>query len=137
MRLWHKDLVDVLPKLQMLSQWRELNSIYKNLNNHILINFIYEYPNTIDDLYSYSELITDEFEKRGYKHNDKNLNDFFFYGENPKLYPCKISNIYPKKMNERYLKQCLYNLQEKFDCGGITEEEWRKIHDKFSDYIDY
>jgi len=26
-----------------------------------------------------------------------------------------------------YLKQCYYNLQEKYDCGGISEEEWEKI----------
>jgi hypothetical protein len=34
-------------------------------------------------------------------------------------------------MNERYLKQCLYNLQEKYDCGGISQKEWQKIEDKF------
>ena len=28
---------------------------------------------------------------------------------------------------QRYLKQCVYNLQEKFDCGGISGEEWKKI----------
>jgi hypothetical protein len=26
--------------------------------------------------------------------------------------------------NDRYLLQCYYNLQEKYDCGGITEEEF-------------
>ena len=30
--------------------------------------------------------------------------------------------------NERYLKQCYYNLQEKYDCRGISKEEWMKIH---------
>ncbi|PBH86861.1 pyrimidine dimer DNA glycosylase/endonuclease V, partial [Clostridioides difficile] len=27
MRLWHKDLIDVLPKNQLVSQWRELLAI--------------------------------------------------------------------------------------------------------------
>lgn len=33
--------------------------------------------------------------------------------------------------NERYLKQNLYNLQEKYDCGGISKDEWKVIEDKF------
>ena len=28
---------------------------------------------------------------------------------------------------QRYLKQCLYNLEEKYDCGGINKEEWKLI----------
>ena len=42
MRLWHKDLIPYLPKKQLQGQWRELNSIYKLQNKHILINFINE-----------------------------------------------------------------------------------------------
>lgn len=30
--------------------------------------------------------------------------------------------------NERYFLQCFYNLQEKYDCGGILEEDWQKIY---------
>lgn len=29
--------------------------------------------------------------------------------------------------NDRYYTQCYHNLEEKYDCGGITEEEWLKI----------
>ena len=29
--------------------------------------------------------------------------------------------------NDRYLMQCYYNLQEKHDCGGISDDEWQKI----------
>ena len=31
----------------------------------------------------------------------------------------------------RYLKQCLYNLEEKYDRGGITQEEWDNIYNKY------
>lgn len=34
---------------------------------------------------------------------------------------------FKNKMNERYLKQCLYNLQEKYDCDLITDKEWKLI----------
>ena len=29
--------------------------------------------------------------------------------------------------NTRYMKQCVYNLQEKYDCGGIDEEDWERL----------
>ena len=33
-------------------------------------------------------------------------------------------------MNDRYLLQCFYNLQEKFDCGGIDPTDWKRIVEK-------
>ena len=36
---------------------------------------------------------------------------------------------YPEH-NDRYLQQCYYNLEEKYDRGIITEDEWDKIHEK-------
>ena len=51
MRLWHKDLIEVLPRQQLLGQWRELNSIFKLQNRHILIDFVYVYPK--EDLLTY------------------------------------------------------------------------------------
>ena len=29
--------------------------------------------------------------------------------------------------NDRYLTQCIYNLEEKHDCQGITDEEWNVL----------
>lgn len=45
MRLWHKDLIPYLLKLQLLSQWRECCAICSNIANkgtpnHILVNKI-------------------------------------------------------------------------------------------------
>ena len=42
MRIWHCGLIKVLPRQQLLSQWRELCSIYAKEDNHMLINFVYE-----------------------------------------------------------------------------------------------
>ena len=33
--------------------------------------------------------------------------------------------------NQSYLTQCYFNLQEKRDCGGVTEDEWKLINDYF------
>lgn len=128
LRLWHYKLISVLPRQQLLGQWRELNSIYKKQDKHILINFVYDYPK--QDLYLYSMEIISEFFDRNYKINFDNFDNYF--ADLP--YKSIANNkdiIFKEKMNERYLKQCLYNLQEKYDCGGISQEEWQKIEDKF------
>ena len=130
MRLWHKDLIEVLPRQQLLGQWRELNSIYKKQDKHILINFIYDYD--ITDIIWYSTLVYDEMIKRGYKCDTKNFKKrYSMTMETAKCVNIPYDAIFKNKMNERYLKQCLYNLQEKYDCGGISQEEWQKIEDKF------
>ena len=67
MRLWHKDLIEVLPRQQLLGQWRELNSIYKKQDKHILINFIYDYD--FGHLLGYTNMVIVEMENRGYKIN--------------------------------------------------------------------
>lgn len=131
MRLWHKDLIEVLPRQQLLGQWRELNSIFKLQNRHILINFVYDYD--FGHLLGYTNMVVAEMENRGYKINLENATKYFdpLIRETQGFKIPFYENLFEEKMNERYLKQCLYNLQEKYDCGGITQEEWRKIEDKF------
>lgn len=120
MRLWHYKLIPLLPRKQLLGQWRELNSIYKKQDRHILINYIYDYPKY--DLYLYSIIVIEELKNRNYKCN---LNNFYQYFNNISYDKKYIPFV--NKMNNRYLIQCLYNLQEKYDCGGISSEEWKKI----------
>ena len=125
MRLWHKDLIEVLPRQQLLGQWRELNSIFKLQNRHILIDFVYVYPK--EDLLTYSTMIILEFNKRRYKYDLVNFNNYFGKQTVSDL----VEEPFKGKFTDRYLKQCLYNLQEKYDCGGISRKEWQKIEDKF------
>lgn len=131
MRLWHESLIEVLPRQQLLGQWRELNSIYKKEDKHILINFIYEYPKK--DLFLYSLKVILTMQRRGYNINLKNFIDYFQIKDYKEMQKILLSNAktFVKKMNKRYLLQCYYNLQEKYDCGGITEKEWNKINQRF------
>jgi len=39
--------------------------------------------------------------------------------------------IYFDWHTDRYLRQCYYNLEEKYDRGGIPEDEWMKIFANF------
>ena len=69
MRLWHKDLIPVLPRQQLLGQWRECCLIAKNIvtigkPNHILVDKIMEYP--IEEFARYGYLVFREMCSRGY-----------------------------------------------------------------------
>ncbi len=131
MRLWHKDLIQILPKNQLLSQWRECCCIARNIKvhgtpNHILVNKIMDYG--IAHFYSYTKLVYLEMKKRGYKVDadcfKKWTTDSCFWWSG---YCVDKEKIFVGWHNDRYLTQCYFNLQEKYDCGGISEEEWLKI----------
>ena len=136
MRLWHKDLIPYLPQKQLVAQWRELCCIAKNIAengtpNHILVNQVLDYP--IINIYKYVDLVREEMKRRGcnvsyesYSNCVENLRSgqkYFFNG-------IMVGNyLFDAWMCDRYLIQCYYNLQEKFDCGGISVEEWKRIND--------
>ena len=144
MRLWHKDLIPYLPRKQLIAQWRECCAIASNIANkgtpnHLLVNKVIKYD--ILHFISYTYWVKEEMKKRGYKISEKTDNNFVnnlvcAYGGLPfitKVYP--INKLYKLWHDERYLKQCLFNLQEKYDCDGMTEEEWLKISNNFGKYL--
>lgn len=130
MRLWHKDLISVLPRQQLLGQWRELCLIAKNIQEkgtpgHILVNRIMDYP--IQHLITYAQYVVIEMRYRGYTVDTSKFKLYTSGGDLEALVP--RDRLFGDWHNARYLDQCYYNLQEKFDCGGITVEEWVKIDD--------
>lgn len=138
MRLWHYKLIPFLPKSQLLAQWRELNLIFKREYeirgkrvNHILINYIYEYP--FVNLLSYSTMIMWEMRKRGFKVNKKNYSDFYgmLYADDE--FPEAVEHPFKNHHNYRYLQQCFYNLQEKYDRGqkDFSKEQYDKLFEFF------
>ncbi|MDM5232819.1 pyrimidine dimer DNA glycosylase/endonuclease V [Lysinibacillus pakistanensis] len=117
MRLWHVDLLKYLPKGQLLSQWRELNSIFAKEDKHILINYIYEYSK--NDLYVYTEKVIEEMKKRGYQiRSYEKMNKYF---EN--LESVKHVKPFKNHHDNEYLQICYYNLKEKFIRGQKDFEE--------------
>ena len=153
MRLWHYDLLDVLPKQQLCSQLRECVAIAKDIykkgtTNHILINPIMDYD--LNHFRLYCNLVIKEMEKRGYNVSDKTkekLNKYInYYKEMIIMQTTRIfildnryndgyRELFDNWHTDRYLIQCLYNLEEKYDRGGITPEEWDKIYNKYFTYI--
>lgn len=138
MRLWHYKLIPFLPKSQLVAQWRELNSIFKKQDKHILINYVYEYNKR--SLAIYTQYLADELKKRNIKiksfnnlikyfrlkeTNDSNLESKY------KLFNITSINPFPNHHTNRYLCQCFANLQEKYDRGqkNFSEEQYKRLED--------
>jgi len=135
MRLWHKDLIEVLPRQQLLGQWRECCLIAKNISkkgtpNHILVNKIMNYQ--INHFIYYSKLIYSEMIIRGYKCDKNKFTKYISCAHHN--YP-KYEELFMDWHNDRYLLQCYLNLQEKFDCNGITKEEFSSIRKRVYDVL--
>lgn len=136
MRLWHKNLIKVLPREQLVAQWRELSAIAGNLNtkgipNHILVNKVCDYPR--DHFISYAFWVRQEMTRRGYRTMDSVWNKILStrevdYGEQQIL---PLKDLFPGWHNNRYLTQCYHNLEEKYDCGSVTEESFKKISEVY------
>lgn len=129
----------MLPREQLVAQWRELSAIAGNLNtkgtpNHILVNKVLDYPR--EHFISYALYVQQEMAQRGYRTMDSVWNKIYYtresdYGE-MEIVP--LEDLFSGWHNERYMAQCYYNLEEKYDCGGVSEEWFRKIEKEYFDY---
>lgn len=132
MRLWHKYLIEALPREQLVAQWRECSAIAGNIKtkgtpNHILVNKIMNYP--MNHFISYSFYLRQEMTRRGYRTMDSVWNKICSVCDDYNILP--IEELYPDWHNEKYIRQCIYNLEEKYDCGGVKEEDFKKIVDVY------
>lgn len=128
MRLWHYKLIPVLPNAMLVSQWRECIAIKrqweKGTLKHRLVSYVKDYFPIV--FLEYVDLVIKEMKKRNIKYNYKYFNEIEAFCFIPLNVRC---NYRYKEHNNRYLKQCYYNLQEKYDRCIITEEEWEKIEE--------
>lgn len=120
MRLWHYKLIPYLPNSQLIAQWRELNSIFKKQDKHILINYIYNYPECF--LKYYSDKVIKEMLNRKIK--IKNYENYDYYFGDTSAYPEQF-----KEHDDEYLTICYYNLKEKYLRGqkDFTAGVWEKL----------
>lgn len=140
MRLWHKDLIKILPTQQLTSQWRECCCIAKNIStngtpNHLLVNKMLHYP--MNHFIKYTNLVVSEMKKRGYKVKEEKFYNYLFPNGLPVGYDIErlkeeadsipYNELYGGWHTTKYFIQCYYNLSEKFDCGGIPANEWSII----------
>lgn len=137
MRCWHYKLLPYLPRLQLVSQWRECCCIAKSIAekgtpNHILVNKIMDY--SLNHFVAYTVRVIAEMQRRKYKVVSEKFWGWMAAADfvHP-MYICADS-LYDGWHDDIYLRECLYNLEEKFRAGGIPAEEWQIIYNKFKDF---
>ena len=116
MRLWHEQLIPLLPKNQQLVQHRECFALRVNGWNkkHKTVDYVFSYSPY--HLFMYHSLVMDEMEKRGYRVSiewrDKN-----YRGKTAEKYDNleekRIERPIYKEHNAEYLMECIENLQKK------------------------
>ena len=116
MRLWHEQIIHLLPKNQLLGQHRECCALRGNGWNkkHKTVDYVFTYSPY--NLFIYHSKIMDEMEKRGYRVSiewrDKN-----YRGQKAESYSnleeTNISSQIYKEHNDEYLAECIENLAGK------------------------
>lgn len=136
MRIWDKELIEVLPRKQLLGQWRELRAIAGAIEKHgtprhALVNKVLQF--SYKDFLQYTNWIRQEMLVRGYKPSLSTYQEIeYLISKNKELFNNTVTNSFAKWHDLTYLQICVMNLQEKYDCGLITAEEWNKITTKFA-----
>ena len=130
MRLWHKDLIPVLPREQLVAQWRELSAIAGNIKtkgtpNHILVNKVMQY--SMNHFITYAAAVRTEMTRRGYRTMDSVWNKIIALKPDWEL--LHLVDVYLEKMDKVYLEICSWNLYEKYLCGGISDEDMKEIEE--------
>ena len=131
MRIWHTSLINVLPREQLVAQWRELSSIAGAIKrngtpNHILVNFVMDY--NWDHFISYAYYIRQEMTSRGYRTMNSVWEKIVsLAGDELDYLILPLEEVYKEKMDNTYLLICYHNLLEKALCGGVKKEDWDKI----------
>lgn len=130
MRLWDYRLIKVLSNKMLISEWRECIAIKrqweKGTLKHRLVSYVTNHSKNM--FVQYVGQVKNELTRRGINYKQTYWNEFLNFADED--YGLTVFLKYPEH-NDRYLKQCLYNLEEKYDRNIITKEEWKKIMEEF------
>ena len=117
MRLWHQDLLSLLPRQQLLGQHRECCALRGKgwSRKHSVVDYVFTHP--ISTLEDYHKVVMDEMERRGYKANYlwqmRGYRGKAFGEQHLKeLIKPSEGKVYAEH-NEAYLQECIDNLRAK------------------------
>lgn len=136
MRLWHKYLIPVLPDKQLLSQWRECVAIASMLKskgtpNHMLVNKVLNFNKS--HFYNYCCMVVDEMYKRNFKVKESSRQKILDWVDDEERQigaSIEKSDLFYGWHNDDYLIQCFFNLQEKYQCDGMSRCDYEDIKEK-------
>jgi uncharacterized protein (TIGR02328 family) len=142
MRLWHIDLLEFLPNAQLVKQWKDCATIAGAIKNngtpnHLLINKVLDYPWT--DFVDYTNDVMMELLGRDYNVSEAVYHRIKEICANANWSGLKENQetlkLFKGWHNKTYLKQCLFTLEEQYNCGGISYNEWERVSEKFYTYF--
>jgi len=124
MRLWHENLLSLLPRQQLLGQHRECCALRGHSwgKPHSVVNYVFRYSR--ERLWAYHMRVMNEMQQRGYNPDSCWLDPGYRGKSAPGFEPDSreiqrlkdeengVSLVYPEH-NEEYLKECLANLRSK------------------------
>lgn len=138
MRLWSYQLLDVLPNKMLVSQWREIIAIKrqweKGTLKHRLVSYVMDYDKKM--FLAYFVRVKHELENKNIKYQNKYFTEIYDFCTDKVWTDLILDGLNYPEHNDRYLRECLYNLEEKAIRGIIREEEWQKIYNKYKDKFD-
>ena len=136
-RVWHKDLIPVLPRKVLMRQWRECcviarNKVTAGSVGSARMRRIEDYPKAHFGRYALD--VAKECEARGIPVDRMQFFRWFDQWKDDSsvgssLVDIDKDDVFSGWHNDRYMFQCWYDLQEMFDCGEITKEDWLRVCD--------
>lgn len=130
MRLWHYKLLPYLDDFHIVAQWRELLAIKGAIDkngtpNHRLVNKVLDY--SILEFKQYTFKVAEEMQIRNIRFVASRLGEVMTW-ECEHFSQRNTNVLYDGWHDLRYLRQCYYNLEEKHDCGIVSNDAWKKIY---------
>jgi len=129
-RLWHYQMIPVLPRLQLLGQHRECAALRGNGwgRKHSTVNYVFRH--SYEMLYNYHLKVMDEMKKRGYCPNPSWM-EYTYRGQSAAPVSLAITprqnidNMYTEH-DERYLTSCLKNLVLKIKNAPLNKYSYQE-----------
>lgn len=128
MRVWHKQLLMVLPKKLLLQQWKDVKAIYRGKVDAYTARI---FESSVSEFTQYCEVLYGILSVRDWLSDNKGEQ----FMEDLHSWVCLDFKGYGDWQDDRYLRQCLYILQEMYDVGEIEEGEWKLIEYRFYKYF--
>lgn len=136
MRIWHKDLIDILPDRLLMDLWDTCCIIARRIMHNGFTgdwcsSRVTQYP--VEEFWAYARLVHQEITAREIQCNFGEFAKWFpnLYGQFEEI--TDRDDIFKDWHTKRYLWQCYSELEERMDCGQIKFEDWIEIAERMSE----
>ena len=138
MRIWHKDILPILPKSLLVDQWSDCMKIAKGIVSYgtphdLYVNRVMDYPK--EHLASYRYICKWVLDHNNMSPSQDAVKELT---KNLGIYLSQYVDrdaIFESWHTDRYLFQCCSLLEEMYDCGAIPIDEWLIIEDYICEKI--